>query len=110
MLSPVVRRWLEGPELKKRRSAVLFGVEAHVCVQQTALDLLEQGRDVHILADGVSSKVRTDSETALVRMMHAGAFVTTSEAVLMELMRGDKHKHFTAICQLIKEEPEGVSQ
>lgn len=46
-------------------SVVLFGIEAHVCVQQTALDLLEQGYDVHVLVDGCSSQRPIDRAVAL---------------------------------------------
>lgn len=107
MLSGNVRDWLEStPELSARRSVVLFGVEAHVCVQQTALDLLEQGRDVHILVDGVSSRLASDRAVALVRCQQAGAFLSTSEAVLMELLRGEDHAEFRRIADALKARPE----
>jgi nicotinamidase-related amidase len=54
--------------LGDRTSFILFGIEAHVCVQQTALDLLEQGFDVHVVVDGVSSMSPLDREVALNRM------------------------------------------
>jgi nicotinamidase-related amidase len=59
------------PQLKarlgslNRKSVLLFGIEAHVCVQQTALDLLEQGYDVHLIVDGVSSQRPHDRAVAL---------------------------------------------
>lgn len=49
----------------ERRTIVLYGIEAHVCVQQTALDLLETGYDVHVLVDGVSSQRALDRAVAL---------------------------------------------
>ena len=52
----------------QRKDAVIFGVETHVCVQQTALDLLSRGIQVHILADGVSSQRPLDREMALGRL------------------------------------------
>ncbi len=63
-------------------------VQAHVCVQQTALDLVERGFTVHVLADGVASRSDLHCTTALARMRDSGVFVTSSEAVLFELMKG----------------------
>jgi nicotinamidase-related amidase len=105
MLAPQVKQWLESPELQRRRSAVIFGLEAHVCVQQTTLDLLERGYDVHVLVDGVSSQVVSDRAVAFARMQGAGAFLTTSESVLMELIRGKEHEHFKPISALLKTRP-----
>merc|ERR1712194_368664 len=73
--------------MKGRKSAVLFGVETHVCVQQTALDLLARNYTVHVLADGVSSQRAIDREVAIERLRQSGAFITTSESVLFELLR-----------------------
>ncbi|CAE8719406.1 unnamed protein product, partial [Polarella glacialis] len=70
-----------------RKAVVIFGVETHVCVQQTALDLLSRGYQVHILADGVSSQRPMDREFALDRLRQSGCFVTTTESVLFELLR-----------------------
>lgn len=105
MLSPAVREWLHSADVRARRSAVLFGLEAHVCVQQTTLDLLEQGYDVHILVDGVSSQLVADRAVAFARLQQAGAFLTTSESVLMELIRGKEHAHFKPIAGLLKLRP-----
>jgi nicotinamidase-related amidase len=58
----------------KEQSVLIFGIEAHVCVQQTCLDLLENGKEVHIVADGVSSQQQPpyDREIALNRMSQVG--------------------------------------
>eukprot|EP00041_Stephanoeca_diplocostata_P039654 m.1637346 g.1637346 ORF g.1637346 m.1637346 type:complete len:209 (+) comp25726_c0_seq1:395-1021(+) len=85
------------------KSIVLFGIETHVCVQQTALDLLERGFDVHIVADAVSSRSHTDRMIAIERMRQAGAFVTTHESVLFELMRSSTHPSFKTVQPLIRE-------
>lgn len=106
MLSPEVRTWLRTDELKERKSVVLFGIEAHVCVQQTTLDLLEEGYDVHLLLDGVSSQTVTDRGVALSRLQSAGAFCTTSESVLMELIRGKEHESFKPISALLRTRPD----
>ena len=67
MMVPEVRQKLSG--LTERKSVLLFGVEAHVCVQQTALDLIEEGYDVHVVLDGTSSQVKYDREVSLERMV-----------------------------------------
>mmetsp|Transcript_13153 Transcript_13153/g.19343 ORF Transcript_13153/g.19343 Transcript_13153/m.19343 type:complete len:224 (+) Transcript_13153:52-723(+) len=87
----------------KRSSFVLFGIEAHVCVQQTALDLLEQGHDVHIIADGVSSQQSYDREIALQRMSQAGAWLTTAQSAAFMLMQSADHPNFKAVSKLTVE-------
>mmetsp|Transcript_29822 Transcript_29822/g.81837 ORF Transcript_29822/g.81837 Transcript_29822/m.81837 type:complete len:108 (+) Transcript_29822:398-721(+) len=85
------------------RAVVLFGVETHVCVQQSALDLLELGYEVHVLADGVSSQRAVDRDTAIERMRQAGVFVTTTESVLFELTRSKDHAKFKIVSALAKQ-------
>ncbi|CAJ1374809.1 unnamed protein product [Effrenium voratum] len=85
-----------------RKAAVIFGVETHVCVQQTALDLLSKGIQVHVLADGCSSQRPMDREVALDRLRQAGCFVTTAESVLFELLRTKDAPEFKLISGLVK--------
>eukprot|EP00299_Pterocystis_sp_00344_P015795 c7901_g1_i1.p1 GENE.c7901_g1_i1~~c7901_g1_i1.p1 ORF type:complete len:188 (-),score=21.48 c7901_g1_i1:65-628(-) len=87
---------------QNRRSIVIFGLETHVCVQQTVLDLRDNGFDVHVIADGVSSQRPLDRQVALDRMRSAGAFVSTSESVLMELLRDKNSTEFKEISNLLK--------
>ena len=77
-----------------KKSVVLFGIEAHVCVQQTCLDLLEEGTDVHLIVDGVSSQQPYDREIALQRMSQAGAFLTTAQSAAFMLMQSAEHANF----------------
>eukprot|EP00934_Nitzschia_sp_Nitz4_P008835 Nitzschia sp. Nitz4//scaffold6_size259037//129514//131306//NITZ4_001077-RA/size259037-augustus-gene-0.293-mRNA-1//1//CDS//3329556902//8825//frame0 len=70
-----------------RENVILFGIEAHVCVQQTCLDLLEQGKEVHLVADAISSQTHYDREIGLQRMVNAGAYLTTSQSLAFMLMR-----------------------
>ncbi|GJJ07707.1 hypothetical protein Clacol_001912 [Clathrus columnatus] len=86
------------------RSIVLFGIESHVCVLQTALDLLEKGYDVHVLADGVSSCNKEEVPFALERMRQAGAQITTSESISFQLMVDSASPNFKALANIIKEE------
>eukprot|EP00439_Symbiodinium_sp_Y106_P012600 s1046_g1.t2 len=80
-----------------KKDAVIFGVETHVCVQQTAFDLLSKGFQVHVLADGVSSQRAPDREVALQRLRQAGCFVTTAESALFELLRSKDAPQFKAV-------------
>lgn len=84
------------------QSVVLFGVETHVCIQQTALDLIGRGLEVHIVADATSSRSMMDRMFALERLARTGIIVTTSEAVLLQLIGDKEHLHFKEIQNLIK--------
>jgi nicotinamidase-related amidase len=68
-------------------SVVITGIEAHVCVLQTTLDLIERGYAVHLAVDGVSSQRHVDREAGLARAAAAGAHLSTSEMILFELAR-----------------------
>ncbi|XP_032829931.2 isochorismatase domain-containing protein 1 isoform X1 [Petromyzon marinus] len=101
MLVPEVEALLLG-ELGAVRSMVLFGVETHVCIQQTALELTARGYEVHVVGDATSSRSQTDRLLALQRLSRAGVIVTTSEAVLLQLVADKDHPKFRAVQALIK--------
>ena len=86
-----------------KTSFLLVGIEAHVCLQQTALDLLEQGKEVHVIVDGVSSQQPLDREVALQRMSQAGAFLTTAQSAAFMLMQTADHENFKAVSKLTVE-------
>ncbi len=85
------------------RHVTLAGIEAHVCVAQTALELLALGYGVQVPADAVGSRFAIDREFALRRLELAGAIVSTTEAVLFEWLGGAEHARFKEISALIKE-------
>jgi nicotinamidase-related amidase len=108
MMVPEVRTLLrDRPHVT---SVVLFGIEAHVCVLQTALDLVQAGYDVHVLADGVSSSNREEVPVALAYIRQAGGHVTTSESIAFQLQRGSGTPQFKAFSAVIKEEKENTAQ
>lgn len=100
MLTPEVKNELA---TLNKQSYVIMGIEAHVCVQQTCLDLLEMGKDVHIVVDGVSSQQVVDREVALQRLQSAGAFVTTAQSAAFMLMQSAEHPHFKEVSKLTVE-------
>lgn len=82
--------------------AIIFGIETHVCVMQTALDLLERGKKVYLISDCTSSRKHKDKSMAIRRLSHDGVIITSYEAVLFELLRDAKHGAFKTISKLIK--------
>jgi len=86
-----------------RPKLTLMGIETHVCVQQTALDLLGQGFHVFIPVDAVGSRYAVDHETALRRMERAGAVLTTTETCVFEWVGSAAHPQFKAISKLVQE-------
>ena len=81
---------------------VLCGVETHVCVSQTAHDLLDQGLGVHVLTDSVGSRFEHDKHAGLKRMMGSGVISSSVEMALFEVMRDAKHPKFKEMQALIK--------
>jgi nicotinamidase-related amidase len=88
-----------GPD--ERFQIVVAGIEAHVCVQQTVLDLLSLGYQVQVPVDAVSSRNDLDKQVAFRRMELSGATITTTEAVLFEWCEAAGTPEFKAISKLI---------
>jgi nicotinamidase-related amidase len=91
----------EGFDLDGRDQALVCGIETHVCVSQTVLDLLERGVEVQIPADAVGSRHEIDYARGLERLERAGAVVTTVEAALFELLERAGTPEFKAVQKLI---------
>ena len=88
-----------------RPQVIVVGIETHVCIQQTALDLKSRDYDVFVCADAVESRGRIDYETALHRMRGAGVAVTTVESVAYELCGHCDSDRFKAMLEVIKATP-----
>lgn len=84
-------------------AVILCGLETHVCITQTALDLLATGYGVFIAVDAVSSRHAIDHEIGLRRLEAAGAILTTTEAILFEWCRSADHAAFQAVRKLVIE-------
>lgn len=99
--------WLE-PEFRKqlrknkKETVILTGIESHVCVMQTAMDLLTEGYQVVLLADTVASRNDYDREIALKLMREKGVWVMTAESLLFHYLQNAKNPSFKAVSKLIK--------
>jgi len=108
LFSMMIPEVAEGLTKKGIGSVVIFGIESHVCVLQTALDCIERDLDVHVVADAVSSCNAQEVPIALDRIRHAGGKVTTSESILFQLMIDSSHPQFRTVSKLVKEEKENT--
>ncbi|MBM3387758.1 MAG: isochorismatase family protein [Betaproteobacteria bacterium] len=90
------------PEQAGRKSIVLAGCEAHVCLLQTALDLLEEEFEVWVVTDACGSRTERNRDAAYDRLAGAGAELVTTEMVLFEWLRTAEHPDFKAVQALIK--------
>jgi nicotinamidase-related amidase len=86
-----------------RPKLILIGIETHVCVQQTALDLLSMGFQLFLPVDAVSCRYPLDHHTALRRMEKAGVVLTTVESLAFELVGAAGSPEFKAISKLVQE-------
>ena len=87
---------------------LLVGIETHVCVQNTALDLVNLDFRVFVAVDAVGSRYAIDHEVALRRMERAGVVLTTAEAAVFEWVGGAGHPQFKAISKLVQERMKGM--
>ena len=94
--------FLDDLQASGRKQILLTGMETHVCILQTAIDLLHLDYQVIVVSEAVCSRHRESYETALQRMRQAGAVITSSESVLFEWLRDAKHEHFRTLQSLLK--------
>lgn len=94
--------FVEALEKSGRKMVIIAGIEAHVCVQQTVIDLLEKGYHVFVANDCISSRSNTDKKYSQRRMGDAGAVGTTYESILFELCGGAREPGFKQISALVK--------
>lgn len=85
-----------------RRQIILCGIEAHICVNQTAHQLLQGGFQVHLVQDAISSRTAENRQIGIHKMVQAGVIPTSTEMVLFELLETAAHPEFKFIQSLIK--------
>ncbi len=92
----------DGFELNGRDQALVCGIETHVCVSQTAHDLLERGVEVHVASDAVTSRTAPNKHVGLHKMEQSGAIVTSVETALFELLGAAGTDEFKEVQRLVK--------
>ena len=95
-------RFIEALGALDRRQILIAGIETHVCVYQTAADLINAGYDVSVVADAVSSRMPQNKVIGLEKIKEAGGSVTSIETALCELLRRAEGEKFREILKLIK--------
>jgi len=85
-----------------KKTVILTGMESHICVLQTAMDLIEAGYKVFAVLDCMASRTPENKELAQIRMAQAGAVITSYEAMLFELTNDAKNPAFKQVSSLVK--------
>ena len=93
---------LQKPAASQRQSIVLAGCEAHICMLQTALDLVEDEFEVWVVTDACTSRTERNRDAAFDRLAGAGVELVTTEMVAYEWLRSAEHPAFKAMLQLVK--------
>ena len=88
--------------VRTRSQVFLLGMEAHICILQTALSLLKKGKDVFIIEDLIASRNISNKQNALNRLREAGCIITNTESVIFEWIKSSEHDAFRNIALLIK--------
>ncbi len=81
---------------------ILCGIEAHVCIYQTAMDMLDRDLNVHLIADAVSSRTAANRQIGIRRLTAEGANLSCTEMIIFELLKTAEHPEFRRLCGLIK--------
>lgn len=84
-----------------RKQIILTGMEAHICVLQTAMELQAEGFEVFVVEDGICSREQENKDNAIDRLRQAGVVVTNAESVLFEWLRDAQHSEFRTLSKLI---------
>ena len=87
----------------KPRKVVLIGIEAHICVLQTALDLVKEGYEVHVVIDAIGSRNDVDKKVAVDKMLILGIIPTTVEIVIYELLKTSTDEKFKEVLKVVKD-------
>lgn len=86
----------------KRKQIILTGMEAHICILQSAIELINAGYQIFVAADAVCSRHRESYETALLRLRQAGVIICDAESIIFEWLKDAKNEHFKPVQALLK--------
>ena len=98
-----VDNFMQDIEATNRQQIIIMGVEAHICVLQTAIDLRIAGYHVFVVSDAVCSRQRENYENAIQRLQSSGVITCNTESVLFEWLRDAKHQHFRELSAMIRQ-------
>ena len=87
---------------QNRRQIIISGIESHVCVLQSALQLQQQGYAVYVVEDAICSRKKSNHKNALKRLAQSGVVITNVESVIFEWLRDAAHPKFKTLAKLIK--------
>ncbi len=88
--------------VKQPSKLILCGIETHICVYQTARDLIASNYNIEIVTDGISSRKKNDNDTALQMIKDMGARLTTVEMLLFEIQKNANNENFKKLSKIIK--------
>lgn len=94
--------FMEALRSSQRQQVLLSGIEAHVCVYQTAVELMGEGYELEVVVDCISSRTLDNRSIGIEKMRHSGAGLTTTEIVLFELLRTAEAPKFKDIARIIR--------
>ncbi|KAA9023969.1 isochorismatase family protein [Niallia endozanthoxylica] len=94
--------FMEAVKMSGRTQFLVTGIETHICVYQTARQLKEQGFEVEVVVDAVSSRTKENKQIGLVKMQALGIMPTSTEMILYELMQRGDHDQFKTVLRLVK--------
>ena len=92
---------LEHLEKLNKKQIIMIGLESHICVLQSAIELTEKGYDVFVVSDAIASRKLTSYETSLTRLEQANIWLLNTESVLFEWLRNASHPEFKSLSKLI---------
>ena len=95
-------QFLQQLEKTGRKQVIIVGIEAHVCVLQTAIQLIDEGYQVFVAGDGICSRHRENYEASLKRMSNANIVICNTESILFEWLRDANHEHFKELSRLVQ--------
>ncbi len=96
------KQFMDVLTVSERREVIVSGIETHVCIYQTVGELLERQYAVAVVADAVSSRTSLNQHIGLERIKALGGIITSTEMILLELLKTAKHNQFRGVLELIR--------